>query len=100
MIRNAIFDMDGLMFDTERLYVRALTEYAGPKTGVTFPYENILRTLGCNHADFLRLFPALFGAAITPEECSALVAEWMTREIETNGVPVKPGLYNDLSLFS
>lgn len=93
MIRNVIFDMDGLMFDTELLYVRALEEYVGPKTGVAFPRENVLRTLGCNHADFLRLFPELFGTAISPEECTALVTEWMTEEILENGVPTKPGLY-------
>ncbi len=93
MIRGVIFDMDGLMFDTERLYVRALNEYVGPKTGVAFPYESILRTLGCNHAGFVRMFPELFGTAITPERCTALVTEWMTREIGSHGVPVKPGLY-------
>lgn len=93
MIRTAIFDMDGLMFDTERLFVRAMMEYVGPKTGVSFPLENVLKTLGCNDADFLRLFPELFGTSITPKACYALVAEWMKKEIETNGVPVKPGLY-------
>ena len=93
MIRSVIFDMDGLMFDTELLYVRALEEYVGPKTGVAFPRENVLRTLGCNHADFLRLFPELFGTAITPEYCTELVTKWMTKEILNNGVPTKPGLY-------
>ncbi len=93
MIENVIFDMDGLMFDTERLYVRALEEYVGPETGVAFPYENVLRTLGCNHAGFVALFPELFGTAITPEECTVLVTEWMTKEIEAHGVPVKPGLF-------
>ena len=93
MIRPAIFDMDGLMFDTERLFLRALDEYVGPVTGVAFPTENVLQLLGCNHADFNRLFPILFGTAITPQHCTELVTEWMKREIETNGVPVKPGLY-------
>ncbi len=93
MIRAVIFDMDGLMFDTERLYVRALNEYVGPKTGVDFPYENVLKTLGCNHAGFKRMFPELFGTALTPEQCTVLVTEWMTKEILHHGVPVKPGLY-------
>ena len=93
MISCVIFYMDGLMFDTERLYVRALEEYVGPKTGVAFPRENILKTLGMNHADFERSFPALFGTEISFADCYAMIAHWMRTEMEANGVPVKPGLY-------
>ena len=93
MIRNVIFDMDGLMFDTEQLYVRALEEYVGPVTGVSFPRENILKTLGSNHADFERMFPELFGTEISFSDCYAMISDWMTQEMETHGVPVKPGLY-------
>lgn len=93
MIRCAIFDMDGLMFDTELLFLRAMQEYVGPETGVEFPTENILKLLGCNQKDFDRLFPILFGTAITPQKCTELVTFWMRREIETHGMPTKPGLY-------
>ena len=93
MIRNVIFDMDGLMFDTERLYVRALEEYVGPVTGVAFPRENVLKTLGMNHADFERSYPDLFGTALPFNACYAMITDWMTKEMEAHGVPVKPGLY-------
>lgn len=96
MIRAAIFDMDGLMFDTERLFLRSLDEYVGPETGVAFPLDRVLSILGCNHRDFEARFPVLFGTKITPARCTELVTEWMKREIETNGVPVKPGLYDTL----
>ena len=93
MIRYAIFDMDGLMFDTERLYVRAMKEYVGPKTGMTVTDAALLETIGMNHHDFDANFARLFGDTVTPDRCTELITEWMKHEIETFGMPVKPGLY-------
>lgn len=44
---NVIFDMDGLMFDTERVFVEAW-DYAGEKIGIGKAGYMVLKTLGMN----------------------------------------------------
>ena len=89
----AIFDMDGLMFDTENLFIRAFTEHVGPKIGYRFTREGMLRLVGLNHRSALEMFPEAFpGCPADCDTCLAMFRAWMKDFIRENGVPVKPGL--------
>lgn len=66
MIQAALFDMDGLLFDSERIHILAGTESAR-QLGYPFTPEMSLATLGMNEelsgAYYRRFIPAFDGAA-------------------------------------
>ena len=89
----AIFDMDGLMFDTENLFVRAFEEAIGPEIGYRFSREKMKQLIGLNHQAALETFPRLFPGCPAPcEACLTRFRAWMQEYIRENGIPVKPGL--------
>lgn len=88
----AIFDMDGLMFDTERLFVESFEMAVTPALGMEFPVEKLKMLLGCNKKATKELFPQLFGTKFTCEECYAIGDGWVENYIAEHGVPLKPGI--------
>ncbi len=88
----AIFDMDGLMFDTERLFVESFVKEVGPATGMDFPVEKLKALLGLNRAATEEIFPTLFGTKYTCEQCYEISERWVKEYITENGIPLKPGL--------
>ena len=91
-IKGAIFDMDGLMFDTERLFVESFEKAVGPALGMDFPREDLKKLLGCNKKATQELFPKLFGTKYTCDECYAIGDAWVEKYIAENGVPLKAGI--------
>lgn len=94
----AIFDMDGLMFDTEELFLRAYETDIGAELGYRFSREKIKQLIGLNQQAALAKFPQLFPGC--PEDgavCMKRFRAWMDDYIRENGVPVKPGLRELLS---
>lgn len=88
-----IFDMDGLMFDTERIFIEAW-DYAGEKIGIgKVGYMN-LKTLGLNKKEADAVCRQEFGENCDLEELRRYSKEFISNYYKNNKVPVKKGLYH------
>ena len=92
IVKGAIFDMDGLMFDTERLFLEAFRWEIEPKTGLSFPESQLKRLIGLNHESGVQLFREMFPEA-DYEQCFRMKRKWVKAYIAEKGIPVKPGLF-------
>lgn len=90
-VRLVIFDMDGLMFDTERIAVDAWRR-AGERLGVKIPPELIIETIGLNEKDTEAALLRRLGAAFPYGEARRLRIQYAEEAVARNGVPVKEGL--------
>ncbi len=95
-MQAVIFDMDGLMFDTERLMIAAW-DYAGEKAGLGKAGYMVYRTLGTNRQRTRQLWQEEFGQRYCEETIRHYTREYQHRYYAQYGVPVKPGLYALLS---
>lgn len=92
MIEAVIFDMDGILFDTERLWGEALKR-AREKLGCPDISEIRSKAMGLNRTQLKQLFYEHFGSRFPYDEYMKLVREDIANNIERNGLPIKPGLY-------
>ena len=86
-----IFDMDGLMIDSERVTFEGYViecEKRGYVMQESF-YRNIL---GLPRPSIYRVFREQFGEAFPIEEIIEKVHQYMAMVFKTKGVPIKPGL--------
>lgn len=89
---DVIFDMDGLMFDTERVFVKAW-DYAGEKIGVGKAGYMVYKTLGMNIKASYNIWKMEFGDRYQEEELRKYTKEFLQKYYAENKVPVKKGLY-------
>lgn len=88
-----IFDMDGLMFDTEELFYKALSETA-LTYGYTIPRELYIQTLGTTMDYVKEVFGHVFGSDYPLQEISSATRKKVQDYLKHHEVPVKPGLYS------
>lgn len=91
MIKGVVFDMDGLMFDTERLS-RDAWIYAGEQIGRDITEEICAITTGLNAEDTKKAFMSYFGEDFDFSTARNIKLDYMFKNIEDKGMPVKTGL--------
>lgn len=92
MIRAVVFDKDGTLHDTERVYHRAWRE-AAEITGVPRIMEFVALCTGTNHARTAQLWQAFYGDAFAFGPFWELRDALYDQMIERDGLPIKQGAY-------
>lgn len=95
---TVVFDMDGLMFDTERLWMEAF-DYGGRKMGLGPMGYMVIRTLGMNEQMWQKVFTDEFGDSFSRDELMKYSREYLNEFYSKNRTPVKKGLYNLLDVL-
>ncbi|MEM7034015.1 MAG: HAD family phosphatase [Chloroflexota bacterium] len=91
IIKAIIFDMDGLMIDTERLAQRAWRK-ASAEWNYMLSDETYLSVVGRNVKDTEAMFLESFGPDFPFREMYDKKQTYMYEDMEQNGIPIKPGL--------
>lgn len=91
MIRAVLFDMDGTVFDSEKIYYASLAEVVKGSVMEKDLAEVLLDISGRNRADIYAYLHARYGEEFPAEELFAKRDEKMMKRIEEEGVPFKPG---------
>lgn len=91
-MKAVVFDMDGLMFDTERVFVKAW-DYAGEKMGLGKTGYMVLKTLGVNVNASKQIWIEEFGDRYNEEDLRKYSKEFINDYYSKNKVPIKKGLY-------
>ena len=97
-LKTVIFDMDGLMFDTEMMYYTA-NQKAADEIGLSFTYEYYERYIGASDEEF---FANLYKDFKDDEKVDAFIEKsrvYLLDHIESAGILVKPGLKEMLAFL-
>lgn len=93
-----IFDMDGLMFDTENVYCIATAD-AAKRDRICVDMEVLYRAVGSNEFDMDAFFPGAVPDGFDREKWMSAIVEDAIDCICEEGVPKKPGLDKLLSVL-
>lgn len=91
MIKGAVFDMDGLMFDTERLVFEIWREMTS-ELGLDFTLDVFKQTIGLRRDESEKLYKSFFGDDFDYSSLKLKSRKMFMERINRDGVPMKKGL--------
>lgn len=91
-VHGAIFDMDGTMFDTERLRFQTLQQASQELIGQEFSHEYLMQCLGLSATTAEQSAQRLYGVNVPYKEIRKKADEMELEYIRKHGVPIKKGL--------
>ncbi len=97
MIKALIFDMDGLMIDSERLYFQAEEDMA-KKFGVQLKEETLWKMMGTKPIEGLAIFVKDLQLPISAQEALDMRNKVMRKKLKTE-LEAMPGLFHILDTF-
>lgn len=96
-MKAIIFDMDGLMIDSERLYIQAENEIAG-QFGAEVKKETIWKMMGRKPIESIRVFVHELGLNEKPESILEMRNKIMREKLKKDLIPM-PGLFEIIEGF-
>ncbi len=91
MIKGAVFDMDGLMFDTERLVYESWQTMM-TKSGYEYNLDIFKNTIGLRIDEAHKYYKSIYGEDFDYPPLRQKCRELFMKRIESEGVPIKKGL--------
>jgi HAD superfamily hydrolase (TIGR01509 family) len=90
-IKAAIFDMDGLLVDSERLFMDLYAQ-AAQDFGYDIPRQAFIESIGTPSDDTRRILFRGFGDGVPVEEIDRKFLEVLEAHVKAHGMPVKAGV--------
>ena len=99
MITSVIFDMDGLLFDTEWIYYECYKK-AAAQFGLDFTFELFAACVGISREDAARFMKNYFGPDIDPQALDNVTYKLVDEYLENGGdIPFRPGAKEAVQYF-
>ena len=94
LLEGAIFDMDGTMFDTERLRFKVLKQASKELTGKEIDDQLLYNSLGVSAVTAEKFAKQWYGEDYPYKKIRERANQLEVGSVRQHGVPVKRGLYN------